>query len=1336
MTSLARKTWRWVAGLAAGLVILLAVLVGAFRIALGQVPEYQDQLVAWLGEKTHLDIAVGSLDARWHLYGPALTFERVTVRSVDGTVTLATARRGSVSLDLVESIRTGRLIAGRFELVGPELALVRAGDGRMRLVGQESLTTPGSTDFDLDALPTGRLVVTDAELSFVDQTRADTPVRVFDAVSFELERRARRMSVNGRGTLPADLGQELAFQAESQGDLHDPRALTWRFQVESRALDIAGWRSLLPAAWPVPVAGTADVELRGSFAGARVNAFTGRVSLADVQVDVPAWSIPMPPPAPMEQPADYPLPPGRTTALAARPARPDPSRFEAYAPPPRVSYAIVSTEFAYERTEPGGTLRLEDLEWTGPFGRWRPSTVELDWRGQPGEDEITVSGRVSHVAPAAFWPLLGLAPQSIALAQVRALDLAGEFDDLEFEIERGGDARLTFSVAGRFTDLSSRASGKVPGLQGLSGSFQTSDFGGHLVLETSDLIVDLPRWYLEPLRAGRLSGAVTWRRLQDGWRVLSDALDLMSPSGRIRGSFELTLPGGDASPVLDAVATLSDIEARAVPTYLPVGRLRPRSVAWLSQALLSGRVPEGTLVYHGPMRGFPLAADEGQFELNARVVDASVLFQRGWPALQRAAGEVTFRNQGVSGQLTEGRIGELGVASGHFEVPILKRPVVSVSARGSGELATALNYLKASPLAAKLGETLPRLELGGAAQFVLDLKMPLRRPRESRFTLRTKVDGASATLANQPLVATELMGELTIIDGGVATEGLDGRLLGGPFHLVATAGEALPGERPTSTIVVEGSLTATDLVRAYPLPDAITIGGSTGWYLDGTIHGGPRGTAPPQHYVLTSDLVGLDLALPAPLTKPQERVEALRAEFEYDGAGVGMLRLSTREGRAIGRLERSDSRDWRIERGAVRYDGRGVALPDHEGLRIEGGIDRLDLGGWLALRREGQAPRSRLRDLLTAATVRVAHLDLWGYEFADVRAILQQQDAGWQIDVAGTAAEGRVIVPYQIDAGVSLVADLDRLIVPPRAERARSQRTADPRRMPGMQIRVGDLTYANYHLGSVRAQVLREREGIRIESAIAQGGSYHAELSGAWLAPASGEATSVDFTLASTSVERTLDEFGYTNAVTGSRGFLRGNLAWPGPPRRDALEHASGSLRIEAEDGQVLNVEPGAGRVLGLMSLAALPRRLALDFSDLTDKGLAFDSITGDFELRNGTAFTDNLLLRGPAAEVGIAGRTDLGAREYDQTAVVTGNLGASLGVAGALAGGPAVGAALLLFSQIFKEPLKGITRGYYRISGSWEEPVIERILTGEVRNEARAAQLPQAREIEADVPD
>ena len=158
---------------------------------------------------------------------------------------------------------------------------------------------------------------------------------------------------------------------------------------------------------------------------------------------------------------------------------------------------------------------------------------------------------------------------------------------------------------------------------------------------------------------------------------------------------------------------------------------------------------------------------------------------------------------------------------------------------------------------------------------------------------------------------------------------------------------------------------------------------------------------------------------------------------------------------------------------------------------------------------------------------------------------------------------------------------------------------------------------------------------------------------------------------------------------------------------------AVGGVKVALDKGQIAGLKPGAGRVFGLASLAELPRRLALDFSDLTDKGFAFDTVHGDFDLHDGSAYTDNVLIKGPAAEIGLIGRVGLKNHDYDQTAVVTGSVNNTLPLA-AFAAGPVVGGAVLLFTQVFKQPLKGLVRGYYRITGSWDNPTVERIKSAE----------------------
>jgi uncharacterized protein YhdP len=237
--------------------------------------------------------------------------------------------------------------------------------------------------------------------------------------------------------------------------------------------------------------------------------------------------------------------------------------------------------------------------------------------------------------------------------------------------------------------------------------------------------------------------------------------------------------------------------------------------------------------------------------------------------------------------------------------------------------------------------------------------------------------------------------------------------------------------------------------------------------------------------------------------------------------------------------------------------------------------------------------------------------------------------------------------------------------------------------------------------------------------------AFTAEGRGSWLVRGDASESRLDFDVTTDDVKGFMVAMQLGTQVEAEQGHLSARLTWPGVPEARAIERISGRLEISADNGQLTAVEPGAGRVFGLMSLAHLKRRLALDFDDLTGQGLAFDTLRGSFRLNDGDVYTDNLTLRGSAAEIGLAGHTNLRDRTYDQTAVVTGQLGASLGVAGALAGGPVVGAALLLFSQVFKEPLQGATRGYYRITGSWDDPQVRRIDARELKDERQAAEGP-----------
>jgi uncharacterized protein YhdP len=142
--------------------------------------------------------------------------------------------------------------------------------------------------------------------------------------------------------------------------------------------------------------------------------------------------------------------------------------------------------------------------------------------------------------------------------------------------------------------------------------------------------------------------------------------------------------------------------------------------------------------------------------------------------------------------------------------------------------------------------------------------------------------------------------------------------------------------------------------------------------------------------------------------------------------------------------------------------------------------------------------------------------------------------------------------------------------------------------------------------------------------------------------------------------------------------------------------------------------------VLGLLSLAQLPRRLTLDFRDFFSKGFAFDRIDGDVHINAGHARSDNLVIDGPAAEIRIRGAADLAAQQFDQTIDVFPKAGNLLTVAGAIAGGP-VGAAIgAAANAVLKKPLGRLAAKTYRVTGPWKEPKVEIIS----REQSRAASV------------
>ena len=173
------------------------------------------------------------------------------------------------------------------------------------------------------------------------------------------------------------------------------------------------------------------------------------------------------------------------------------------------------------------------------------------------------------------------------------------------------------------------------------------------------------------------------------------------------------------------------------------------------------------------------------------------------------------------------------------------------------------------------------------------------------------------------------------------------------------------------------------------------------------------------------------------------------------------------------------------------------------------------------------------------------------------------------------------------------------------------------------------------------------------------------------------------------------------------------------------IETLSGNFVVEAAKGQFVKLDPGVGKLLGILSLQALPRRLTLDFRDIFSDGLAFDEIIGTVKVNRGVANTENFRIQGPAVRVVMSGDVDLNAETQKLRVKVFPSMSDSLSIAGALIGGPIAGIASFLVQKVLKDPLDQMVAYEYSVTGSWSDPQVVKV---ESRPGAGCGEIPVSR--------
>jgi uncharacterized protein YhdP len=623
-------------------------------------------------------------------------------------------------------------------------------------------------------------------------------------------------------------------------------------------------------------------------------------------------------------------------------------------------------------------------------------------------------------------------------------------------------------------------------------------------------------------------------------------------------------------------------------------------------------------------------------------------------------------------------------AGARVEIADLREPVLTIDADATGTLETIRQLSIQSPIAKVFGGQLDRIQVDGEASFDLQLRYPLGDKLNYAFTVGVRTNNGRLSIDGFTPPLTELSGLVTVTRDIIQSESLTARFLGEPVRIdLARATDDMP--KYSIIASATGIATGEGLIGELGLPLAGRLRGSTP-YSAGILF--PRGEAEepvPLHIAVETNLEGLAIEMPVPVGKAPGETRPLSLHIEFPGSDRINSFGSSPEDFEWSVSFLKEQEQWDFDRGVIAVGGAEATEPETRGLHIVGETPEVRLKEWLNMRSEG-SDRPGLGERIRSIDLTVDDLYAVGQHFSRHRVRLDRGAEEWLIELDGEEAVGSLVVPYDFSGDKPLVVDMAKLILPGKDEVERDDTDlTDPRTLPPLSIKADDFALGLRHFGNLEAEFVRIGTGLEAVSITSRDDSFEFR-----------------------DIKQTTARLNYQPGIVGQDMEVEIDVSWPGGPREDILAHLDGNIGIRLGTGQLDEVEPGAGRVFGLLSVVALPRRLSLDFRDVLGKGFGFDEITGNFRVVSGETFTCNLSLKSPAADIGIVGRAGLGSRDYEQSAMVSASVGNTLPIVGAVVAGPGVAAALLVFSQIFKKPLQDMGQVYYSIGGSWDEPAME----------------------------
>jgi uncharacterized protein (TIGR02099 family) len=1249
---------RWGLGICALLAVLVALYVSLGRELVPLVAEYRADVESKAEQALGLPVHVGALEGRWSGLAPVLRVRDLQLGEGASALRLDEVK---VVPDLWASLTAREVRLARIELGGLQLILREDEQGGWALEG-----LPKKNDAPLDPAEVlqrlrqlGRIDVFDSQVTLQPWQRDPLTLTY---VSVGLQAGASRQALDLHATLPD--GQPLAVNLRSRAT-----AKEWRDG------EVAAYLSLPQSDWarwlPPRVLGQWRAEALKAGGEFWVDWRKGQLQQAVVRLNAPQLR-------------------------------------GAYAERKAVGLDNLALAAWFQRRDEGFDVVVDSLAASIGKTRWE-SHLQVKQRlgDDPAGETWQVQADRLDLTP--LTPLINaLAPLPDKLMTVvDALKVTGALRNVRVEArpKAEGDQRLQF--AANLEKVGFDAYHGAPAAGNVSGSI-SGDLGhGELRLDTDAFMLHLYPIFAKPWHYQKANARLTWALDQHGFTLIAPYLKVLGEEGKIAGDFLIRLLFDEgAESYMDLRVGLTEGDGRYTAKYLPEV-LSPALDEWLRSAIVKGNVDQGYFQYQGSLN-HGATPEARSISLFFKVHDAALDFQPGWPQVQQVDGDVLIEDSGVRIKARKGLLLDTKVSDVSVNIPHVDNGQHShlyLDGDFDGSLGDGLKILKEAPIGT--GEIFAGWDGEGPLKGKIKLDVPLAHGERPKVLVDFATADARLKVAPPSLDLTRLKGDFSFdLDKGLSGKNISLQVFGKPATAQISA-EGQPGQMQTR-INASGQASLKSLTDWLQFKQTLPAAGDIPYQLQ--VNLGSRDNS----LNVSSTLKGLSIDLPAPFGKAAGETRDSRfsmnlqgPERRFDASYADLARFAYAA--PADKLGQG--------RGELLLGPGQAQLPAGQGLRVKGRLESLDLAPWQeqAARFAGDDPGGNARQNLQSVDLSIGQLKAFGMALNQAVVRLARGGSAWDLRLDSKEVIGNARVPDAKTAPMTV--RLQTLRLPP-ADPAEAQSgegpdplaSFDPRKVPSLDLSIDKLYRGDDLFGSAALKLRPTARGVAAQDIDLDFKGLHVDGSGGWEGETGATSSWYKGRLDGKNLADVLKAWGFAPTVTSRDFRLDVDGRWPGSPAWVGLKRFSGSMDAALRSGQFVEVEGGAQalRVFGLLNFNSIGRRLRLDFSDLFDKGLAYDRVKGLLVASNGVYVTrEPITVTGPSSNFELDGTLDLVRDRVAANLQVTLPVTNNLPLAALIVGAPAVGGALFLVDRLIGDRVSRFASVHYRVEGPVKEPKI-----------------------------